>query len=278
LERFDPVCLFGYASSMATLCDLMDDAGWRPRLPALRAVFTTGEVLDAGQRERLRSFFGVPVADGYGGRDSGSCAHECPAGRMHITAEHVILEIVNDAGRPLPTGATGEIAITNLDNWATPFIRYRTGDVGRLSDEPCPCGRMLEVMDVVQGRRTDHLVTADGRLRHALSLIYLLRDAPGVRKFQVRQRADRSVDVRVVAGASFDGGARRRLSIGVRNCVGDGVPITIREVPRIEAHPSGKFRCVVSDAVGTWDARSLDGSATQVPERVGVGEFAAATR
>ncbi|NOT00990.1 MAG: phenylacetate--CoA ligase family protein [Phycisphaerales bacterium] len=287
LERFNPVCLFGYPSSMATLCDLIDDAGLRPRLPVLRAVFTTGELLDAGQRERLRSFFGVPVADGYGGRDSGSCAHECPAGRMHITAEHVILEIIDDAGRPLPTGETGEIAVTNLDNLATPFIRYRTGDVGRLSDEPCPCGRTLDVMDVVQGRRTDHLVTVDGRLRHALALIYLLRDAPGVRKFQVHQRHDRSVEVRVVAGASFDDVARRRLTIGVQGCVGDGVPISIRDVPQIDAQQSGKFRCVVSDAVGGWDCPvdgrngrdswSSDDTMAKSSNRVGAAEFAVQT-
>lgn len=248
LEEFRPVCLFGYPSSLAVLCELMDDAESRPRLPALRAVFTTGEVLDDGTRRRLQSFFGVPVADGYGGRDTGSCAHECPAGRMHVTAEHVLMEIVDETGRSLPPGESGEITVTNLDNHATPFVRYRTGDIGRLSHGRCPCGRTLEVLDVVEGRRTDHLVTTDGTLRHALSLIYLLRETPGVRKFQVRQLRDRSVAVHVVADAAFDGAAERNVLHDVRECVGAGVAIAVYRVPGIEALPSGKFRCVMSEA------------------------------
>ena len=112
----------------------------------LKAIFCTGEVLYDHQRELISETFGVPVANGYGARDAGFIAHECPAGKMHIAAEHVIVEILDESGQSVPKGEVGEIVITNLDGYAMPFIRYKTGDLGALADEQCPCGRGLPLM------------------------------------------------------------------------------------------------------------------------------------
>lgn len=249
MRAFNPVCVFGYPSSLVTLCRLAAEQGIKPTLPALKALFVTGEVLDDQQRRTLERFFNVPVANGYGGRDSGFCAHECTHGCMHVTSEHIIMEIVDPQGRPLPSGESGEIVITNLDNLATPFIRYRTGDIGRLLDTPCPCGRGLQVMDVVAGRRTDHLVADDGTLRHALSLIYLLRDIDEIEQFQIHQKRDRSIDLRVVAPSGVRGHTRRRLLDGFRKSLGRSVTTHLCFVDRIDVQRSGKFRHVISDAV-----------------------------
>ncbi len=248
LNRFKPSCIFGYPSSLATFCRIAQDEKINVRLPGLRAVFTTGEVLDPQQRRLLRDFFNVPVADGYGGRDTGSCAHECPAGSTHITSEHVILEIVDAQGRPVRNGTTGEIVVTNLDNFATPFVRYRTGDMGRLSGEACPCGRNLSVLDVVDGRRTDHLVAADGSLRHALSVIYLMRERCEIQQFQIRQQKDRSLDVQVVTGGGISRDTREHVLGGLRKCLGDSLTTRLQIVDRIAQQPSGKFRHVISEA------------------------------
>ena len=167
---------------------------------------------------------------------------------MHVTSEHVIMEIVDSVGQPVPSGQSGEIVITNLDNLATPFIRYRTGDIGRLRDGACPCGRGLELMDVVSGRRTDHLVSDDGTHRHALSLIYELRAIDAIRQFQVHQARNRSVDVRVVADRTLTATDRERVLRGVRACVGHKLNASLHIVDHIELSPSGKFRHVVSEA------------------------------
>jgi len=249
MERFDPACVFGYPSSIAQLGAMARAEGLRPRLGNLKVVFVTGEVLDAEQRRAIESFFGVPVTDGYGGRDSGFCAHECPARRMHVTAEHVIVEVVDSRGEPAAVGEVGEIVVTNLDNLATPFVRYRTGDLGATSDERCPCGRALPVIGRIQGRRTDHLVAADGSLRHALSAIYVLRGLGGILQFQIHQRRDRSVDLRIAPDGELNETTRRRAAAGIRECLGDAVEVRWHVVERIEASESGKFRHVVSDAV-----------------------------
>lgn len=97
--------------------------------------FCTSERLYDHQREAISSAFACPVANGYGGRDAGFIAHECPAGGMHITAEDIIVEIIDENGSIQPTGIAGEIVVTHLATSDFPFIRYRTGDVGSLSTE-----------------------------------------------------------------------------------------------------------------------------------------------
>lgn len=248
MNSYRPACIFGYPSSVATLCELAAEQNCRVQLDHLKAVFVTGEVLDDQQRRTIQQFFGVPVADGYGGRDSGFCAHQCDHGSMHVMDEHIIMEIIGDDGQPVADGEPGEIVITNLDNLATPFVRYRTGDMGQMSTVRCSCGRGLRTMSVVAGRRTDHLVAADGTLRHALSLIYHLRELKGVGQFQVYQRADRSLEVRIVpADDSFQPSADTVLN-SIHACVGDVPDARVRIVNRIDRQVSGKFRHVISEA------------------------------
>ncbi len=165
---------------------------------------------------------------------------------MHVTDENVIVEIVDDQGRPVSTGDCGEIVVTHLDAYAMPLIRYRTGDTGRLVGEPCACGRGLSRVEVVGGRRTDHLVAADGRRMHGLSLIYVLRELDNVARFQIRQQADGAVEVCVVPLGRFGELDRERIVTGIRQRVGEGLPITVKCVPHLAPSPSGKFRYVTS--------------------------------
>jgi phenylacetate-CoA ligase len=98
----------------------------------------------------------------------------------------------------------------------------------------------------VDGRLTDFLVTPDGRVLHALSVIYVLRDAPGVGRFRVLQRALDDVAVLVVP----DGGARPdlpALAARLERVLGPGVRVTTAEVDGLPATGSGKFRYVVSE-------------------------------
>ena len=85
-----------------------------------------------------------------------------PEGSLHITAEDIIVEIIDDNGQVLPAGESGEIVVTHLRTTEFPFIRYRTGDIGTLATEPCQCGRGLPVLANVEGRTTDFIIAADG--------------------------------------------------------------------------------------------------------------------
>lgn len=246
-DRLRPAALFGYPSSIALFAEHARARGRQLDRTRLRAVFVTGEVCYPQDRQDIEAFFGVPVADGYGSREAGFIAHQCEHGSMHVTAENVIVEILCE-GQLAETGECGEIVVTHLDAYAMPFIRYRTGDVGRLLPGRCRCGRGLPLMDVVQGRSTDFLIMPDGTIKHALSIIYPLREMDGVDKFRVTQAENLGVTVEVVAARSACRLTVEGVERQVRPVVGDDVRLGVRFVDSIEDSASGKFRYVISHA------------------------------
>ena len=248
LERSGARQIFGYPSSIYHLCMQARKEGRNLRHIGIRAAFVTSEVLFPYQREAISETFGCPVANGYGGRDSGFISHECPQGGMHVMADAMIVEIVDAQGRVLPAGETGEIVVTDLYSHEAPFLRYATGDVGALSDRRCPCGRPLPLFERIEGRSNDSIVTPDGRVMHSLSLIYILREIPGVERYRIRQKAVDCFQVQIVPNEGFHKEAAeeqiaRHLSERLR------APLEVRfeYVANLPQERSGKFRHVVSD-------------------------------
>ena len=240
IQRFLPQKMYGYASAFYLLARYLGDTQWRPT-PGLRAVFTTAEPLFDFQRKAIQAVFGCPVAIEYGARDAGFVAHECPKGGLHTFAEGMLVEIPEQR-----SDGTGEIVVTNLDALAMPMIRYRTGDIGSLESSPCPCGRTLPRLKAVEGRQTDFIVTPRGRVLHALSIIYILREVSSIREFRVIQDALDHLILQVVAEPSFSDGQREKLVEQLRLRLGNDVKVDVTLLPAIPRAPSGKFRYVES--------------------------------
>jgi phenylacetate-CoA ligase len=248
IQERRPRMLFGYPSALAHIARHAEKRGVDMGGIGVRVAFVTSERLYDDQRERISRVFGCPVANGYGGRDAGFIAHECPAGGMHISAEDIIVEIVDADGHPLPAGQAGEIVVTHLATTDFPFIRYRTGDVAALGSAPCPCGRGLPVLKEIQGRTTDFVVAQDGTVMHGLALIYVLRALPGIRSFKIVQESLHLTRVLLVIDSEFDHGSEARIVDAMKQRLGATVEIRVEYVPLIPAEKSGKFRHVVSHA------------------------------
>ena len=246
IRRFRPVMLFGYPSSLAHIAGHAEGRGQRMDDLGIRVAFVTSERLYDHQRERIERVFGCPVANGYGGRDAGFIAHQCPEGGMHLTAEDIIVEIVDPEGCVLGPGESGEIVVTHLATADFPFIRYRTGDVGILDDRPCACGRGLPLLREIQGRTTDFIVARDGTVMHGLALIYVLRDLPGIANFRIEQHSLDRTEVQIVTDDGFDPACIPGIQDAFRQRLGEGVTIEVRRVDTIAHEASGKFRYVVS--------------------------------
>jgi phenylacetate-CoA ligase len=165
---------------------------------------------------------------------------------MHVTAEDIIVEILDQAGTPLPCGEAGEIVVTHLATKDFPFIRYRTGDIGALDNRPCVCGRGLPILKEIQGRSTDFLVARDGTIVHGLALIYVLRDMPQIRSFKIIQESLELTRVWVVGEAALSLEVTTKIEQGFKARLGHAVNIVIEQMAEIPAEKSGKFRYVVS--------------------------------
>ena len=249
-----PKMLFGYPSAFTHIARhtqkrgvAMDDLG-------IKVAFVTSERLYDDQCATISQVFGCPVANGYGGRDAGFIAHECPAGGMHITADDIVVEIINDAGQVQPPGVAGEIVVTHLATNDFPFIRYRTGDVGVLDDKRCSCGRTLPLLKEIQGRSTDFVVAADGTVMHGLALVYILRDLPGMQSFKVVQESLSLTRVLIVVSDAFTQDSSQLIVNGFKKRLGDSVQVVVDRVDAIPAEKSGKFRYIVSHVAGAAHA------------------------
>ncbi|SMF93983.1 phenylacetate-CoA ligase [Methylomagnum ishizawai] len=246
IQRFDPACVYGYASSLALLAQHARNRGASLNTHRLKVVCATGEPLLPEQRRLIGEVFGVPVANEYGCRDGGLVALESPAGQLLVNSETILLELLDPQGRPVAAGETGEVTLTNLCSEAQPFLRYRTGDMARASGETCRDGRGLHVVAEVVGRTTDFVVRPDGTIMHALALIYVPRAVEGVGEFKIVQWTPEHLEVSIVPNAAWRDGAREEIVRLLRLRMASPVRVEVNLVGSLPPEASGKHRYVIS--------------------------------
>ncbi len=246
IKAFNPKCIYGYASSVALLAAHIEDKNLKINLPRLKVVCTTGEPLYEHERELIQSVFKVPAANEFGSRDIGYTAHESPQGQMLLMSESIIMEVLNTEGKPVAPGENGEAVLTGLCSDAQPFIRYRTGDIVRLSNDSCKEGRGLHIIDQVFGRTTDFVVKSDGTVMHALAVIYVLRAVQGVGEFKFIQHSVDFFEVIVVANTLWNNASESQIQQGLKDRLGKNVEVKVDLVDTIKPEASGKHRHVTS--------------------------------
>ena len=111
---------------------------------------------------------------------------------------------MKENGEPAAPGESGELIITDLDNYGMPFIRYRIGDIGVLSDRKCDCGRGLPILEKVEGRTFDIIMGTNGRHLGGTFWTLLLRTAvDGIKQFQVVQESKNEINIKIVVDEQF---------------------------------------------------------------------------
>lgn len=250
LERGPCSQIFAYPSAIERLCRHAQSEGRDLTRVGVRAVFVTGEVLYPFQRELIAGTLGCVVADGYGGRDSGFLAHECPHGGMHIMADAVVVELIGADGRAVAPGESGEIVVTDLYSSGAPFLRYATGDMAVASARVCPCGRPMPLIERLEGRRNDSIYARDGRVINSLALIYPVREIDGIEHFCVVQEEIGRFRVEIVRGPAYPPDAEARIATAWRKLLRDDIAVEFSYPATLAAEKSGKLRHVISKVAG----------------------------
>src|SRR5208282_1975053 len=122
---------------------------------------------------RIERAFAAPVKNLFSCAEAGYLASPCPEGHgLHVHAENVILEVLDDADQPCRAGATGRVVLTVLHNFRAPFIRYEIGDLATRGPDRCPCGRGLPSLVRVLGKRRPMFRLAGNRWKHSSGLVH----------------------------------------------------------------------------------------------------------
>jgi phenylacetate-CoA ligase len=238
LEARSPRYLLTYPSNARALCR---HARRKPlRLPDLEAVLTYGEPLPPDVRAACRETWGVPVHDVYGCEEVGYLALQCPLhDHYHVQSESVLVEVLDDAGRPVAPGELGWVVVTPLVNFAMPLLRYRIGDLAEAGAR-CPCGRGLPVLARVPGRARGQVLRPDGT--HAFPDQGAIWDAiEDVDQIQVVQTGPLDVEVRYCRAHPVGPAEERAIVARVQEALGHPFPLTLRRLPVLRRQPNGKY-------------------------------------
>lgn len=238
IVRTRPALMVGYVSSLDRFAEFVLRTRLEP--PRVRAVIAAAEPLFEVTRARIEAAVGAPVFNTYGSREFMSVAGECEChAGLHVNAENVLVETEQ------PGSESSEILVTDLHNHGMPFVRYRTGDAGRLLDRTCPCGRGLPMLGVIEGRVLDLLRTADGRTVPGEFFPHILKDVPEIVQFQVEQKTPDHIEIAAVLSAPLSEKSASLLQSEVVKVFGTSTRCELRHVDEIRALPSGKRRVTV---------------------------------
>jgi phenylacetate-CoA ligase len=247
LRRFAPEVVVGYTTPLYNFAVSLRDRGIAA--PRLRSAITAAEKVQDYQREVIEEVFGCEVFNTYGSREFMLIASECEAhSGLHVHAENIVAEIVHDDDLLSPgAGKAGELVITDLHNYGMPFIRYKIGDLGIPSDvKNCPCGRGLPLIEDVEGRLLDMILTRDGRMVPGEFFPHLAKEFPEIKQFEVVQEELDSLSIRIVQARKFAGGSLERFKAEVEKVVGDNIRLDIEFVDHIPVTATGKSRVTIS--------------------------------
>jgi phenylacetate-CoA ligase len=246
IKKFKPDYFYGYTTAIYGFCLFMQKLGIDLNSLNLKAVICTAEKMYDHHTALFRKVFNCPVVDEYGSSENGVLAFQCKQGNMHLMADHLCVEFLDENDRQVKPGELGRIVVTDLVSYGMPLLRYDIGDMGRPSGKVCTCGINLPLMEIVEGRKEDFIRTKEGKLVHAAYLCYTLKDDT-VNEFKMYQKDMNTLLVQIVKSPSFNVDTEALLDRKLRTALGDEMKITFRYLDKIPREASGKLRYFVSE-------------------------------
>ncbi len=245
IKKLQKPALIGITPAIRALAYRINDGDLPEFKPS--AVLTTGESLSQNVKELLESTFGTIVADIYSCNEAGDIAFQCIIGNgYHINADNCIVEIVKD-NKPISAGQIGEVVITNLNRYAMPIIRYKNGDMAKLTEEPCPCGCKLPLIDQIFGRTGEDIILPDGRSMPWNQLKGQMNH-PHIRHFQLIQEETGNLTIMYVPEPGTNTEHLENLLLTrYQSMLGASIRIKIKKTDQIPPAPSGKSKLVISN-------------------------------
>jgi len=244
INSFHPKFIRGYASSIYFYAKWIHENDITVQSPD--AVFTTAEKLLPHMRDMISNTFDCDVYDSYGLNDGSMSASECQEHTgLHIDTERGIMEVVDDDNCQIEEG-TGNIIATSLNNFAMPFIRYQTGDMGHIIEDKCECGRESKLLKEVVGRQQEMLQTPEGKYVHGTFFVYVFKKVHGVKEFQVIQKTLERIRILLVTDVNFDE-KQFEFIRSVAKSKSTQWNIEFEIVNHIERTKAGKYKFIVNE-------------------------------
>ena len=238
LQEHQPDYLLTYPSTLQALAQLQLQ---ERRLNGLQGLSTLGETLSDSTRAIAADAFGCQVYDSYSAQEVGYIALQCPQhDHYHIQLENCLVEVLDEDKQPCPPGRLGRVAVTSLQNYVMPLIRYEIGDYAVLG-EPCDCGITLPTLERVAGRTRNLLTYPDGRKTwpayNPMALMALFPKA----RFQLEQTRLDALVLRVQTDAAINRETEHAAIRIVQAAMQHPFKITVERTDDLPRSKGGKY-------------------------------------
>jgi len=215
LRRTRATAIIGVPTFLRKLAGFLIGQGIAPRaLPVSRLICIGEPLRDAGMKplkvaQDIETLWGAKVYSTYASSETITTFCECEARQGgHLLEDLAVVEIVDEAGRILPDGEAGEVVVTPLQIEGTPLIRFRTGDLSFLINQPCVCGRTTPRLGPILGRK-QQMMKISGTTLYPQAVFNALDEVDGISEYyiEVEHRTELSDTLRIVLSTQDDGTA-----------------------------------------------------------------------
>jgi phenylacetate-CoA ligase len=241
ISAFNPNVIKGYPSYIFVFAKYLQSHPVNKSFSELKLILCHSEKLYNFQHEVIINTFGVPVFTQYGMTEMCVFMNTCPAGRSnHVVPQYGYIEIIPDPAYN-GSGHTGKIIATGFNNYAFPFIRYDTGDIGSIPDTiACRCGRnYLQVKDII-GRTQDFLKANSESHISPIEFDYMVASLKNYIDIQLVQHNPDTLELRIVPDDNYQSGDEDSFVSRIKKRFNNNMHIKISHVDSIERTPGNK--------------------------------------
>jgi phenylacetate-CoA ligase len=244
IRKIKPVFIDSYPSSISIIADHVIRSNGEAI--KVKAIITSAETLFDHQRRKIEKAFGCKVYDQYGSAEQVVFVCQCEEGSYHINPEYGYLEVLDGNNQPAKTGELGEFVCTGFTNTAMPLIRYRIGDMGIMSEKKCGCGRHFPVVERIEGRDDDVLITPDGRYIGRLDPIFKGVENT-IKESQIIQEKIDLVRILIVRSEGYQEKHGEFIVSELEKRMGTALAHKIEYVDSVPRAKNGKYRAVICE-------------------------------
>jgi phenylacetate-CoA ligase len=238
IQEFKPDSMVLYPSNLDALMDFWVENN---SVPILKHIKSIGETLSTRIREKAWRILKIKIEDCYSSQELGSIANQCEAGMYHTADPNLIVEVLDENDKPVGVGEQGRVVVTDVHNYASPMIRYDTGDWAVRGGD-CKCGRSWQTLTKVLGRTRNLMKFPDGRRYWPRVGMYEFDQLSfRIRRYQIIQHTVTDIEYKVQVDQLLTDSQKQELVTIAQAAMGTEFNITVKDqtTPWPQA-PNGK--------------------------------------
>jgi len=247
IQKFKPKHILGYPSAITKIAIYMKKNNFEG-FPGLETIVCRAETLNDWQQDFLKKMFNCHIYNQYGLREYAALGCTCKhSNYFHMFPEFGIVELIGKDGKPVTKeGETGEIVGTGFYTNIFPFIRYRTGDLGVYTLKKCKCGRNYPLLERIEGRTQEFLVSKTNQLVFLTGAYGLMvKSSLNVKECQLYQDSPGEVVINIVKGENYSEIDTKAILQNFQKKLGDEFLLSIDFVDHIPLTTRGKFKFLI---------------------------------